>query len=258
MSEMLNLPRLCRIATPGVELARLHPIKCTISESSSPLSTGSMTLPGDDYPVEPGMVVEVYSATRSLGCYRVGAVSRRFSGGYKTQELTLEHCLVLLSNNIMVGERKWEDGTTNSLTILNAILATQNRKHWVLGDDQEAISYLQSQKIDMKFEDEDLLNCLIDFCAYLPEQMYIETDTSAYPWKLMPKKIPTDVQSEARLSRNVESLTVKLDYSTCVTRLFPRGGNGPDNKPVTIKTAYQSGGKEYIEATDTIDIYGLL
>jgi len=98
-----QLPRLVQRLHPDREIARLHPTSLSITEKDQPLSVGTMNVPVDDYPVEPGQFVEVFDSNGSLGYYRIVNVTQVWQSGQRVQQCSLEHGISTLSQYIVFG-----------------------------------------------------------------------------------------------------------------------------------------------------------
>jgi phage minor structural protein len=254
MSQVqVRYPRVCD-RTTLTELGRVHPISLTVTENVDPLSTADMQVLTSDMILSPGQFVEICDPYGSLGYYRIQNLSQRYNKGL-VQIASMEHGIVTLADSILFGSAEYKKAEYTAYQVLEQILSKQVTQYWtVLTGDEEAVQYLQSVREDFFFENTDLLETLLDFMAQIPEETQLVFDMSAFPWKLIPKKLPTVATSEARLSRNVEELRISYDYSQLCTRLYPRGG-GSGEDVVSIKDANE--GREYLDS-DTQGTWGIV
>lgn len=254
----IHLPRLCDRTTLQ-EIARLHPTKLSVTENEAPLSTAQMELPAEDQTVTVGQFVELYDAHRSLGFYRVAEVHRRYRAGVM-QTVYLEHALATLANDVVFGGVTYNSGAQTARAVLLGLLGRQSVPYWTLWDDAgtaEDLAYLDSQTNEFYFENQDLLQALLDFAATLPKDLYIDTDMSVFPWRLIPRALPTEATSEARLGRNIESLKIGYDWNSLCTRLYPRGSSSGENDLTIAGAAENPAGLLYIDS-DTQGTWGII
>lgn len=254
----IHLPRLCDRLTLG-EIARLHPTKLQVTENETPLSTAQMQLPAEDQEVQVGQFVELYDAHKSLGYYRISEVQRKYQASVM-QTVYLEHALSTLANDVIFGGVTYQAGAQNARTVLNAILNRQSVKYWALWTGSDAasdLSYLDGRTDEFYFQDQDLLQALLDFMTTLPKDLYLDTDMSVFPWRLIPRALPTAATSEARLNRNIESLKVSYDWNSLCTRIYPKGSGSGENALTIAGAAANTSGKVYIDS-DTQGSWGII
>ena len=254
----IHLPRLCDRVTLA-EIGRLHPVSLSVTENDAPLSTAQMELPLDDHAVQVGQFVELYDAAHSLGFYRISEVHVTYRAG-RMQTVYLEHALSTLANDVIFGSIEYKKGDRKARQVIDELLNRQTVKYWQLWTDNPAfaadLTYLGQQSEDFLFEDQDLLQALLDCAACLEKELTWAVDMSRFPWRLIPRALPTEVTSEARLSRNVESLKLGYDWSALCTRIYPKGSGGGEDS-ITIRDATGSGGKLYIDS-DTQGTWGVI
>lgn len=253
----IHLPRLCDRVTLA-EIGRLHPVSLSVTENEAPLSTAQMDLPMEDYAVQVGQFVELYDAARSLGFYRISEVQINYKAG-RMQTVYMEHGISTLANDVIFGAITYTKGQKTARAVMDEILGQQSQKYWELWTDNAKhaadLAYLDQQSEEFQFEDQDLLQALLDCAASLQNQLTLIMDMSRFPWKVLPVAVPTVVTSEARLSRNIESLRLGYDWSALCTRIYPKSSSG--ESAITIKDSAASGGKMYIDS-DTQGQWGVI
>lgn len=237
------LPRL--LDANFVEVTRLHPSRMSLELNLQPLSTASMTLPEGEHEVKIRDFVELFTASGSVGVYRVSEVEtvRGVGGG---QSVHLEHALTTLSDSLAIGIQAMSAPVH---TVFATLLEGQTVKHWEMGDCDVPIDY----EIVYEYTYDNLLKTLIKLYELLPEGYAIECNTRIYPFRLHIRAMPEDAFCECRLSRNLSSSRVTMEDSDLCTRLYPFGsGEGTDRISLTGLT-----GQEYVDA-ETIDTWGIV
>ena len=253
----VRYPRICDRSTLA-ELGRVHPISMSVTENSEPLSTANMQVLTSDMILSPGQFAEICDAYGSIGYYRIMHLTQKYRRGL-VQDAEMEHAIVTLSDGLIFGALEFASGQQNAKTVLQNILNRQPKKYWQLWDDQSTasdIAYLTSQTGAFYFEGQDLLEALLDFMAQLPDETELAFDMSTFPWKLIPKRIPTSPICEARLSRNIDELSIAYDFEQLCTRLYPKSGSG-DGAITIVGAAGNSGGHEYLDS-DTQSTWGIV
>lgn len=254
----VRYPRVCDKDTLQ-EIGRAHPISLSVTENAEPLSTAAMSVLTTDILLSPGQFVEICDAYGSVGYYRIMHLSQSHKRGI-TQNAELEHAIVTLSDGVINGEADFVQGAQNALTVLQNLLNRQPKLYWEIWNDSttaEDIAYLTSQTPAFYFEDEDLLQAVLDFMAQLPDEMQLAFDMSTFPWKLIPQRIPTEPTCEARISRNIEQLTIQYDYEQVCTRIYPKGSGSGESAVTIIGATENPGGLLYIDS-DTQGTWGII
>lgn len=254
----VRYPRVCDKDTLQ-EIGRAHPISLSVTENAEPLSTAQMSVLTTDILLSPGQFVEICDAYGSVGYYRIMHLSQSHKRGI-TQNAELEHAIVTLSDGVINGEADFAQGAQNALTVLQNLLNRQPKLYWEIWNDTETaadIAYLTSQTPAFYFEDEDLLQAVLDFMAQLPDEMQLVFDMSTFPWKLIPQRIPTEPTCEARISRNIEQLTIQYDYEQVCTRIYPKGSGSGEGTVTIIGATENPGGLLYIDS-DTQGTWGII
>lgn len=252
----IRQPGLRKRTAPGVEVARLTALSLSVTENAEPLSTASMAIPADDTQVDVGDFVELFDSLGSMGVYRVSGISLRYARG-RVQYLTLEHAISTLTGGIVFGEMTYEGDKETAYSVLEDIIGKQPEKFWTIDTSKTAeCDYLHSKKESMHFSNCDLLDALLDFQAFLPDETILTYDFSVFPWKVMTLRNPTAVDSEIRLSRNATEASIAYDYTNLITRIY--GITGSSEKAYSLTEASKNtSGKAYIDA-DTINRYGII
>ena len=144
----------------------------------------------------------------------------------KSRTVQLEHLINTLRDEVMFGEVKPKDITGNSsattCTALEAVEYILGRQSiWTLGSFDGAYSNISHP---YSFNGENLFAALETVCASL-EDSYWEYDMSSLPFTISIKKLDSDVDSEMRASRNIQTLRYTVDRTRMYTRFYPIGKN---------------------------------
>lgn len=253
----IRLPGLRKRTAPNVEVGRLMALSLTVTENINPLNTASMEIPADDTQVEVGDFVELFDSVGSLGVYRVSGMSFKYKRR-RIQSLTLEHAISTLTGGYVYKELTYQDNEQNAYEIIQELIDKQPEKFWQVDTSKTAeITYLQSKTDGMHFSDCDLLDALLDFQAFLPDETILTYDFSVFPWKVMTLRNPTAVDSEIRLSRNATEATIAYDYTNLVTRIYGSTGSSQENAFTLADASKNTGKKLYVDA-DTVSKYGII
>ncbi len=195
------------------EVRRLHPLAASLSLVSPGVGEAILTLAPDEPQPAMHQWMELFTQHGSAGYYRVTAIARTYAG--ETQ-LTLRHGIDTLSDSVLTTQA--EEATMTVRQLLTRILGAQTARvagaaPWQLGACQDSTSLSRAFNYDN----------LADLLAGIEEEKqnyYFTYDFSTRPWTLNFVAKPAGVQSEFRLSRNIESLTVSLDDAQLCTQLF--------------------------------------
>lgn len=248
----IRLPRLCDRTTLA-EIARLHPLKLNATEKERPMGTGKMELPPTDPIPEYGQFVELFSASRSIGYWRVAGVSTTRRKG-KSISVTLNHAISTMDNDVVFGEITYDKGQATAWQVFLQLMDRQAVRYWApRTTDAEAVAYLQSVSPEFEFQDESLLDALLHLIGFIDEDMYLDCDFSTFPWTVIPVKAKKDPLCEARLSRNISSCDIGYDWSNLCTRIYPISTDSDGNR-ITIEP--MSGGQSLDSAN--ISKYGIV
>lgn len=193
------------------ERARLHPVALSISETLSPLSTASMTLPEGET-VALHDFVRLYTARGDAGVYRVASVRTAYTGETSVE---LEHGICVLGDALIPGE-----GTLSGTAaeVLGAMLAHQasgptGAPLWTLG----TVSFAQAVTYEHDYN--NLLTALMELVDGI-DSARMAFDQSAVPWKIHVQAMESTPGCEGRLGRNVRSASLTLDDSELCTRIY--------------------------------------
>lgn len=227
------------------EIKRLRPIQLSISESLTPLSTASMTIPLDEAVITVGMFVALSHAGGDAGVYRVVSVKQVLKdGGY--YDVQMEHGICTLSDAVIAGYVELGGSSMPIEQTIRALLSRQNEKYWTMGE----CDY--TDQLQYSWENENLLTAIISTASHLTDA-YWSFDMQSSPWRLSLKKMRTDDACECRMSRNIDEVKIQIDRTNLCTRITPLGyGEGVNQ--LNIKRV--NDGKAYMDA-DTIGIWGI-
>lgn len=215
----VNVPSLPRLLDANMrETARLRPTKMNVEPNSESLSSASMSLPPGEPRVPLRTWVELFTAQGSAGIYRV--TSRREDVNTETR-LTLKHGLCALEDFVLAGEGELNG---NARTILSAILAAQKTVFWKLG------SVASTGSIKVEYSSTNALELLEDALSKLPG-FALTFDQSSFPWTLGLAALSADDGAEARLSRNLKSVSVEEDDGELCTRVYIDDRSGYTDGP---------------------------
>ena len=223
----IRLPRLL-----GRDLAEKGRLRCSSASATiniTPLSTASLTLYGDEYPVSIRDFVEIYGPDGSLGIFRVSASQKTYGD---QQQISLEHGIVTLEDDMTA------DGTVLSgsmKSMLTKLLSFQSDKMWALGDVE-----ISGDLDDIEAGMVNLLEAVMTIVATDGSAM-MTFDQSAVPWVLHVRKRPSVISSECRLNRNTNGVNMRLDDLELCTR-------------VTVEDA---AGERHTYDADTIGTWGV-
>ena len=197
------------------EAARLHPIKLPINLNMIPLSTASITIPESDPDVAMHDMIELFNQHGSVGVFRVVNITPTYK---KSRLLELNHAIDILNDSNYPGNPAGEEkfnGTASAF--LSLILGAQKQKlngqnYWQLGQCDDTGNYKKEIHYDNVLED------LIEL-GKAHEDFVYTFDFSVFPWRVNFIRRTSDVLSEFRLGRNIESLTPSISDKDMCTRL---------------------------------------
>lgn len=209
MFKRVPLPRLLGSALE--EWERLHPMRLSIQETLTPVSSATMTLPpGETASVRD--LIALYTAFGFAGIYRVSSAAQSADG---ETTLELEHAITTLRDSMMPGERTIS-GTPRA--VLGEILASQQGPaRWALGDCQAQETTLVSA-----VQDTNTLEALLDVLEQL-DGVYLAFDQTGTTWLLHVRALPAEVSCEGRLSRNLSGVTITRNDEELCTRVYAQG-----------------------------------
>lgn len=203
----IKLPRL--MSAGMKQKARLHPVKLSITENLSPLSTASMELPETEAGVSVGDYVALYTAQGSAGIYRVQQREQTYGS---TILLSLDHGLCSLSDGVIPGK---EDRTDTASSLLAWMLDAQPVKMWQAG----TVEVPEDVMLTVSNDHANILSSLVNLLDELPDYR-VACDQTTTPWTLSIVRLDDSPGCSCRMSRNIVSLTVEDDRSDMCTRLY--------------------------------------
>lgn len=206
---IIRAPRL--LNQDLTEKARVTPSSLSAEIPIDGLPTVSMTLGDSDF-VQLHDFVEVYRREKSLGIFRVASIGKQYGN---SRDYRLSGGLCTLEDDVIVGQGKL---TGTPASVLSTLFNAQTVKRWQLG----RVEATEKIKNPLEYDNSNLYDSVRSVLDMLPDYM-IETDQSAYPWTLNVVKKPAEVQSEARLSRNIAGVRIDVDDSNLCTRLYLDG-----------------------------------
>ena len=205
---MIKLPRL--LDANMAEKARLEPSSLSIELNLKPVSTASMELPESQPAVASGDYIELYNHRgESVGIFRVQQTSQAY-GDHIT--LSLEHGICSLYDSLIPATVE-EAKTTTVKEALTEILGYQSM--WKLG----TVEVPDSTTVTWEYDYSNLMKSLTSVMDVIPNYR-LTYDQTKRPWTVNVVKLTSDISSECRLSRNVNSLSIETDRSDLCTRLY--------------------------------------
>ena len=227
------------------EIGRLRPARVSLHLEMTGLSTARMELSDEDGEIAPGDFVELFWAQGSAGIFRVTEVERTHSAA-SVRRVYLEHGIITLADRLIFSYAELGGSGMRMPDVIRWLLRDQER--WVLDacDADTAFAYA--------FENENVLTALFSLTGPCEEDFMFEYDMRSGPWKLSLRKLEDTPSCEVRCARNLRELSMDLDMTDLVTRLYPLGyGEGADQ--LTIRDV--NGGLPYLDA-ETKDEYGIV
>ena len=212
----VRLPRkLNRNAVNGelTEAGRLHPAgPVGITLNMLPIHRASMTLAENDLPLAMHDLVEIFNHNGSAGVYRVTKITNTYR---KSRKIELAHGLDVFSDSHFSSIEEFS-GTVEEF--LQKVINAQTQsisgvKYWQLGECEDSNLFNKSIKYD------NLMECLTEVAGTEEDYMFTY-DMSTFPWTLNFVLRNSDILSEFRLGRNVESCAAMLDDSDMCNRLY--------------------------------------
>lgn len=237
----VRLPRL--LDKEMKEIARIRPVKLSITQSMVPLSTAEMTVKGGEYPLQAGQFIELYDPSGSAGVFRIAQLEMDV-GKEQLCRVEMEHALVTLADKVLFGYTEIGGADMTLGEVLEKLLAGQ--EHWQVGICEVSSCYAYS------FENENLLTAILSLTGPLTEPVMWTFDFSTVPWTLNLLRLSTMPDCECRKGRSLQSARIGIDRTDLCTRLYPLGyGEGVDQ----LKIASVNGGRDYLDA-DTVSAWG--
>ena len=237
---MIALPRLMDMSL--TEVARLHPLRLSMTETLAPLATAEMLLPAGEPEVTVGMFMELFTTAGSAGVFRVETATRLIGAG-GGQQLSLQHALCTLSDEVLPGYVELA-GTAEA--VIGDLLARQGRDRWQPGA-------VPDELLDCSFENENLLTALLSLTESMDGAYMWAYDFSTTPWTLSLQPLPQAL-CEVRAGRSLTDARITIDRTDLCTRLYPLGyGEGADQ----LNIRKVNDGLRYLTA-DTAALWGVV
>lgn len=220
------------------EKTRLSPLSLSLNMQLFDLSEARMILPPDAPDVTLRDLVELYDEQGSAGIFRVTKVQEDV---HLTRTVTLTHGLCTLSDG-MVSTTAFT-GTVRAA--LETLLASQPIPRWTVGD----VELPEEMTVIFSTEYTDLLTALESLLGMLPTGYCLDFDQSVMPWQLHLRALSQEVQSEGRLSRNLNSVRIALDEESFCTRVYPFGAKTDDERLSLLPLT----GSDHLESEQAAD-----
>lgn len=197
-------------------VAPLHPMEFSANIELIPVSSIQMTIPSD------GAVPNVRDWIRAevgdnMAIWRVASVSKTYGNGI---EITAEHGIVALQDSLIPkktpqAEDEDEDSASEPLTVTGSLravieemLSYQSKTMWRLG------SCIDVGSVTIEYSGNEVLKTIVDLTTgYL-----LTFDQSQTPWTMNVSRIEGEASCEARISRNINGVTISTDSSELCTR----------------------------------------
>lgn len=230
---MTKLPRL--LDNDGNEVRRITPVRVTITENITPLSTATMDLISEEQ-IPARSYVEMYTPSRSAGIFRARIPDDGFGVGSITS-VQLEHAICEVGDYVI--KRAINESVVSFPVALTLVFEQYRGNKWQLG----AIE--TGDDVVCNIATGNVLTAILSLLAQIPD-CYMDFDFSTKPWTINILKRPTTVTAEGRLSRNITSARVQRDDSQLFTRVYLAGLPVADGEDIG-----------YLES-DTVDQYGII
>ena len=206
--DMTQLPKLLN---GTAEARRIRPVKCSINENITPLSTASMTILKEDVFPERSWV-ELFTPNGSAGIYRTRAPETGYSGD--TVTVTLEHGICEVGDWLV---REKTDSEQKTLAAaVQRYFSFYGGSRWQLG------SVSVSGNVVVSSSYQNVLSAILSAMQQVSGAMLAFNFTTT-PWTVSIVSRGTTVSAEGRLSRNVTNAKIKKDDSGLVTRVWMEG-----------------------------------
>ena len=200
----------------------IYPISLSIDESITPVSTASMVMPRSEI-YGRNHVFKLFKVNGLAGYYRIRSSSVDYNNDTVTYEL--EHMIAEVGDWCILQKHSGSYTAANAIRRLwrgsDASSTSDDSyrgSHWQLG----SLSWL-TETVELDAENRsNLLSSMLDVLDGLPD-IFMTFDFSVYPWtvdfaSLSNNVLNVDVK-HGRLSRNIGSAQVSLDYTDLCTRV---------------------------------------
>lgn len=214
----IPLPRLIYSPKPA-ENATLpkeyHPIRVSITENITPLSTATIELPKGENLTARGYV-ELFTPKGSAGVFRVRSPEDAY--GDEITRAELEHAITEVGDYLVTHEySEMMAARTAMQTIFSYYTsghASGETARWQLN-----ATALPSSNVAVTVNHERVLDAMLAILEQVPNYMMaFNFETS--PWTVYFKQRDQKVTAEGRLSRNIESARITYDDSDLCTRVY--------------------------------------
>jgi phage minor structural protein len=184
-----------------------------------------------------------------IGLFRIMPSKSEVGSGEDTITYNLEHVLVTLLDDTMIGWVEMGNTGVYTASVLNYILSRQSIKRWVLGVCDYRHQYLYG------WQDENLLSATYSVTnAFIETDFRWEFDTKKYPWTLNLRRVSEAPVTDIRYKKNINGIEKNTDPLNLTTRLYCYGFGEGDNE-LTIKSV--NGGIAYLDSPN-ISKYGVI
>lgn len=218
---MITLPKL--LDNSLNEVRRLYPITLSITENIIPLSTASMSLPKDQR-IPDRSYVELFTPNGSAGIFRTRTPESHYSS--LIESYSLEHAICEVGDWLV---RANINSTKKTLTqALTQVFNYYGGTRWQLGT-------VCAGDVVISANYSNLLQTMNSLIAQV-QDAYMTFDFSTTPWTINVALMSDTVSAEGRLSRNIESASIRRDDTQLCTRVYLSGLNGGKMDADTIET----------------------
>ncbi len=194
------------------EVTRLSPVKLTLNQRLTSLSTAELILPHDAPQTALRALIELYDENGSAGIFRVKKVDETVG---LTRKVTLEHGLCTLRDSVIPAQ-----GFVDSVRgTLEKLLSCQEQPLWAVGE----VEAPDDLTIAFSTEYANLFTVIEKLLDMLPEGYVLDFDQRATPWLLHLRQLADAPFCEGRLSRNLQSVRIDTNGSRLCTRVYPFG-----------------------------------
>ena len=207
---MIKLPRL--LDYNGNEVRRINPVRVTITENITPLSTATMELISEEQ-IPARSYVELFTPTRSAGIFRARVPDDGFGSGTITS-VQLEHAICEVGDYVVT--TAIAESVVSFPTAFSLVFTQYRGDRWQLG------SIETGDDVVCNISTGNVLSAMLSLLSQVPD-CYMAFDFTTTPWTINILKRPTAVSAEGRLSRNIISARVQRDDSQLFTRAYLAG-----------------------------------
>lgn len=218
---MIKMPRLLDKQLHEVGIVRPSALQLTLKADD--VSTASMTLLRDDMPVHLGDWVRIYTPNGDDDVYCVRNIDTDTVTGTRTIEL--EHAFGMLMDIVVPGEiMPINMGGSSAVISVQKVIAymlsrqPDGEQWWSLGD----CDFDEQQ--GWSFNDSTIYQALQTLTKSLQGWAW-EFDMHAMPFVASLVRRSDKASCEMRMNRNISTMTMTLDKSGMMTRIYPYGAD---------------------------------